>query len=260
MHQWGPPMGAPNYAPGPGGPGFAAQPFGANINPAPEMAPSAPSQPTPSPVPNPAAVTVALGKQPEAATSTPPDEAGPNIKSQPVSKKLEDYPDDQLLMVKSNSFSATHPDLNELKNKLVEAGMAFKVALSDVAWWHRIGESKKPTRSWAACFSDPAKQTNFWDMAMARANELANFNIVVEKWDSSKIGGKRSGSKGKPGGAKGYTTARAGTSNTRAAAQDAASSIQDQVAGMPAAAQVALLQTLTAALSKSVAEDKGGKR
>jgi hypothetical protein len=69
--------------------------------------------------------------------------------------------------------------------------MTFKVALTDVAWWHRIGESGKPTRSWAACFSDPAKQTNFWDMAMALANELANFNIVVEKWDSSKIGGKR---------------------------------------------------------------------
>jgi hypothetical protein len=111
------------------------------------MAPSAPNQPTPPPVPNPAAVAVALGKQPEAATSTPPVEAGPSIKSQPVSKKLEDYPDDQLLMVKSNSFSATHPDLNELKNKLVEAGMAFKVASSDVAWWHRIGESRKPTRS-----------------------------------------------------------------------------------------------------------------
>jgi hypothetical protein len=134
MQQSGPPMGAPNYAPGPGGPGFAAQPFGANMNPAPEMAPSAPSQPTPPPVPNPAAVAVALGKQPEAATSTPPVEEGPSIKSQPVSKKLEDYPDDQLLMVKSNSFSATHPDLNELKNKLVEAGMAFKVASLDVAW------------------------------------------------------------------------------------------------------------------------------
>jgi hypothetical protein len=26
-------------------------------------------------------------------------------------------------------------------------------------------------------------------MAMVRANELANFNIVVEKWGSSKIGG-----------------------------------------------------------------------
>jgi hypothetical protein len=55
-----------------------------------------------------------------------------------VSKKLEDYPDDQLLMVKSNFFSATHPDLNELKNKLVEACMAFKVASSDVAWWHCV--------------------------------------------------------------------------------------------------------------------------
>jgi hypothetical protein len=43
-------------------------------------------------------------------------------------------------------------------------------------------------------------------------------------------------------------------------AQDAASAIQDQVAGMSAADQAALLQTLTAALSKSVAGDKGGKR
>jgi hypothetical protein len=137
MQQWGPPMGAPNYAPGPRGPGFAAPPFGANMNPAPEMVPIAPSQPTPPPEPNPVAVAVALGKQPDlAATSTPPVEAGPSIKSQAVSKKLEDYPDDQLLMVKSNSFSATYPDLNELKNKLVEAGMAFKVAWTDVAWWH----------------------------------------------------------------------------------------------------------------------------
>jgi hypothetical protein len=30
MQQWGPPMGAPNYAPGPGGSGFVAQPFGAS--------------------------------------------------------------------------------------------------------------------------------------------------------------------------------------------------------------------------------------
>jgi hypothetical protein len=59
---------------------------------------------------------------------------------------------------------------------------------------------------------------------------------------------------------KGYTTARAGTSNTRAVAQDPSSLIQDQVAGMPAAEQAALFQTLTAALSKSVAGDKGGKR
>ena len=138
--------------------------------------------------------------------------------------------------------------------------MTFKVASTDVAWWHRIRESGKPTRSWVACFSDPAKQTNFWDMAMAQANELANFNIVVEKWDSSKIGGKRGGSKGKHVGAKGHVTARAGTSNARAAAQDAASSIQDQVAGMPATAQAALLQTLTAALSKTVAGDNSGKR
>jgi hypothetical protein len=28
-------------------------------------------------------------------------------------------------------------------------------------------------------------------MAMARVNELADFDIVVEKWDSSKIGGKK---------------------------------------------------------------------
>jgi hypothetical protein len=87
------------------------------------------------------------------------------------------------------------------------------------------------------------------------------FASFLQAWDSSKIGGKRGGSKGKQGGAKGYTTARAGTSNTRAAAQDAASSIQDQVAGMPAAtAQAALLHTLTAALFKTVAADKGGKR
>jgi hypothetical protein len=99
-------------------------------------------------------VAVALGKQPEAATSTPPDEAGSSIKPQPVSKKLEEYPDDQLLMVKSKSFSATHSDLGELKNKLVEAGMTFKVASTDVAWWHRNGESGKPTRSLAACLSD----------------------------------------------------------------------------------------------------------
>jgi kynureninase len=44
--------------------------------------------------------------------------------------------------------------------------------------------------------------------------------------------------------------------------QDAASSIEDQVASITGAYadQVALLQTLTAALSKLVARDKGGKR
>jgi hypothetical protein len=84
-------MGAPNYASGPGGPGFAAQPFGANMNPAPEIAPSAPNQPgTPPLEANPVAVAVALGKQPEAATWPPLVEAGPSIKPQPVAKKLED--------------------------------------------------------------------------------------------------------------------------------------------------------------------------
>jgi hypothetical protein len=37
-------------------------------------------------------------------------------------------------------------------------------------------------------------------MAMALATKLASFNIVVEKWNSAKIGGKRGGSKGKTGG------------------------------------------------------------
>jgi hypothetical protein len=50
-------------------------------------------------------------------------------------------------MEKSNSFDATHLDLDELKNKLVEAGMTFKVASTDVAWWHGTGKSGKPTRS-----------------------------------------------------------------------------------------------------------------
>jgi hypothetical protein len=46
---------------------------------------------------------------------------------------------------------------------------------------------------------------------MALIDELANFNIVrveTRKWNSSKIGGKRGGSKGKQGSAKGYTTVR----------------------------------------------------
>jgi hypothetical protein len=46
-------------------------------------------------------------------------------------------------------------------------------------WWQRIGESEKPSRSWAAYFSESAKQTNFWDMAMALDDELASFNIVL---------------------------------------------------------------------------------
>jgi hypothetical protein len=98
-------------APGPGGPGFAAHPFRADMNPAPEVAPSMPNQPPPPPLPPPepnfVAVAVPLGKQPEASTLTPRDDAGPNIKPQPVPRqKLEDDPDDQLLMVKSNSLSA----------------------------------------------------------------------------------------------------------------------------------------------------------
>jgi hypothetical protein len=79
---------------------------------------------------------------------------------------------------------------------------------------HAYEENNTKPKSKSMMLSDPAKQTNFWDMAMARANELANFNIVVEKWDSSKIGGKRGSSKGKQGGAKGYTTARASMMNT----------------------------------------------
>jgi hypothetical protein len=56
-----------------------------------QPAPSAPNQPFTPWEPNPIAVAGALEKQPKAATSTPPDEAGPNIKPQAVSKKLEDY-------------------------------------------------------------------------------------------------------------------------------------------------------------------------
>jgi hypothetical protein len=43
----------------------------------------------------------------------------------------------------------------------------------------------------AVCFSESAKQIYFWYVAMALVDELASFNIMVEKWDSSKIGGKR---------------------------------------------------------------------
>lgn len=47
----------------------------------------------------------------------PPNEAGPSP-AVDVSKKLEDLLDDQPVIVKSNSFSATmtHPNLNELEN------------------------------------------------------------------------------------------------------------------------------------------------
>jgi hypothetical protein len=121
MQQWGPPMGAPNYAPGPARrPWFCCPTLRRQHEPRPGEWPLAHlTSPTPPPEPNPVAVAIALGKQPQAATSTPPVEAGPSIKPQPVSKKLEDYPDDQLLMVKSNSFSATDPDLGELKTSLL---------------------------------------------------------------------------------------------------------------------------------------------
>jgi hypothetical protein len=103
---------------------------------------------------------------------------------------------------------------------------------------------------------------SFWDMAMALGDELASFDVVVEKWDSSKIGGKRGSSKKKQGAGKRYTTAKAGTSNTRAVAEDvrAASSIWDQNAGMPACPGGSCPSRLTMALSKLVAADKGGKR
>jgi hypothetical protein len=144
---------------------------------------------------------------------------------------------------------------NELKNKLVESGMTFKVASSDVAWWHRIGESGKPTRSWAACFFDPAKQSKVFGHghgAGRRARKLQHSGGEVELEQDWLQEGRPS--KGKQGAAKGYTTARAGTSNTRAAAQDAASSIQVGSScghSVPAAAQAALLHTLTAASSLS---------
>jgi hypothetical protein len=51
---------------------------------------------------------------------------------------------------------------------------------------------------------------------MALENELASFNIVMEKSDSSKIGCKRGCPKGKQRWAtKGYTVAKAGTFNTQ---------------------------------------------
>jgi hypothetical protein len=89
------------------------------------------------------------------------------------------------------------------------------------------------------------------------ADELANFNIiVVEKWNSSKIGGKRGSSKGKQGlEERRKVTRQQGrahpTHGPGAAAQDAASSIQNQVACMPAATQAALLQRLSARRSLS---------
>jgi hypothetical protein len=100
--------------------------------------------------------------------------------------------------------------------------------------WHRnIGELGKRTRRWAACFSDPAKHVNFWDMAIALVNKLASFNIMVEKWDSSKIAAARGansilGNRERPR-VKLHDLARAGTSDTRAAAQDAAGRAQSRI-------------------------------
>jgi hypothetical protein len=60
--------------------------------------------------------------------------------------------------------------------------MTFKVASTDVAWWHRFvwRARGKPTRSWAACFSDSVKQINFWDMARPLGDESTSFFVVVD--------------------------------------------------------------------------------
>jgi hypothetical protein len=144
-------MGAPAYAPVPEGPGFAAQPFGAKMNPASEMTPSAPNQPTPPlpPEPNLVTLAVALGKQPEAAISTPPDESGPSIKPQPVSKKLEDYRtrttaavDDEVQLLSQCHASKGQTSASSRTSLLKLASATFKVASTDVAWVHRIARSQ----------------------------------------------------------------------------------------------------------------------
>jgi hypothetical protein len=72
--------------------------------------------------------------------------------------------------------------------------MTLKVALTDVAWWHRIGLSGNGrVRNWGAFFSDPAKQVSFWDMAMR--DELQHNGGEVElKQD------RRQDSEGRPQG------------------------------------------------------------
>jgi hypothetical protein len=99
-------------------------------------------------------------------------------------------------------------------------------------------------------------------MEVTPTNELANFNIVVEKHGTrARLAARGAALRGNRKGPRVTQQQGRGTSNTRAAAQDAASSmIQDQGAGMPAAAQAAPLQTPTTALCKSVGADKGGKR
>jgi hypothetical protein len=105
-------MGAPNYAPGLGGPGFAAQPFGANMNAAPEMAPtSAPNHPNPPSSPqDPVAVTWPFRSEHNSRQqlTTSLDEARPSIKPARVQETRGLSELDQWLMVKFNSFSATH--------------------------------------------------------------------------------------------------------------------------------------------------------
>jgi hypothetical protein len=94
-------------------------------------------------------------------------------------------------------------------------------------------------------------------------SSVASFNTTVEKWDSSKIGGKWGGSKGKQGpaivralhnGRK--LERRAHPTHNQVAAHVA------EVAGMLTAAYAALVQKLTMALSTSrwFVADKGGKR
>jgi hypothetical protein len=137
--------------------------------------------------------------------------------------------------------------------------MTFKAASTDVAWWHRIGESGKPTRSWAACFSDPAKQTNFWDMAMALANELANLGGEVGLEQDWRQEGQLQGEARRGQGlhdSKGGHIQHNGCRSRRGELNPGSGCGHDRTA----ADQAALLQTLTAALSKSVAGDKGGKR
>jgi hypothetical protein len=84
----------------------------------------------------------------------------------------------------------------------------------------------------------------------------------VEKWNSSNfIGARRGHSKGKQGAAKGYIIAQGRAHPTHGLRSRRGK--LNQVAGMPAMPlnpEVALLQTPTAALSKLVVADKGGKR
>jgi hypothetical protein len=94
---------------------------------------------------------------------------------------------------------------------------------------------------------------------MALADELASFNTKLGGEVGLEQDWRQEGRlQGEARRGQGLHDSKGGTTKTRVAAQDAASSIQHQVSGMPAAAQAALLQTLTAALSQLVAADKGG--